>query len=135
MDAEEKYHLAFATANNKGAVLASDIVYGIEEEYQLELQRHQQPGQHNMFDESDALKDAISNSIVKALAQDIWERYKGRAVSRLDLHGALLDKWFGLMKGRHLTSALRQLEASPKRIIGRSGILSADDTIFTFATS
>ncbi|HYT43421.1 MAG TPA: hypothetical protein VEP90_13870, partial [Methylomirabilota bacterium] len=33
-----KYYLIFATAHEKGFILASDVVYGVEEDYQRELQ-------------------------------------------------------------------------------------------------
>jgi three-Cys-motif partner protein len=42
LEEEYKYHLMFATAHEKGIILASNIVYSVEETYQREIQEYRE---------------------------------------------------------------------------------------------
>jgi three-Cys-motif partner protein len=136
-----KYYLIFATANKKGLILASNIVYKIEEEYQRDLERYKEhykaSPQMTMF----AIIDPSPKEIFEAKVQDITKymttagrhaQGNGHSLTRLDLHALLLEHHFGQIKGPHVTEALRQL-VKDGIILSHDGALSDDNTRITFA--
>lgn len=127
---EVKYYLVFATASKKGLVLASNIVYGIEENYQRELERYKARDQLNMFQFFDPTEDQLFESKTEELAQEIANSCRGRTLSRLDIQAHLLKTRFGIIKGRHLTAALKRL-IKDKTIQRVTGEISNDHTTFT----
>lgn len=134
LEGEHKYHLVFATANNKGLILASNIVYDIEENYQREVEwyRQNRTGQMSLFTQFEPSKEDILKekvAVIRPLIQNTWTRQEA---SRRDIHADLINRygWFGRLKGTHITAALRTLvEDSSAQA---SGILSDDKTIFRF---
>jgi hypothetical protein len=71
---------------------------------------------------------------VARLKRDIWELCKGEErIRRSELRVRLLTRkrWFGKVKGKHFTHALKELEEEGL-IIKRQGAPSSDNTLFTF---
>jgi hypothetical protein len=131
-EGDNKYHLVFATASKKGITLASNIVYGIEEVYQKQVEwyRLNSTGQLSMFSIIDPTEDEIFEMKVNTIQNQIWAECRGKNLSRLDIHTLLLPGWFGVIKGSHLTRALQNL-CKGKGVIS-NGQISQDSTIFTF---
>jgi three-Cys-motif partner protein len=131
---QPKYHLVFACANPKGFILASDIVYAVEEEYQLDVERFKQqnPTQLTLFG-TNPTPDDIFNAKVTDVAEAIWSVGQGARLSGRALHACILEEkgWFGIIKGKHVREALKQLIADG-RITSYTGAVSNDKTFFTF---
>lgn len=77
---ENKYHLVFATAGPKGIILASNIVYGIEEVYQKELEwyRLQTTGQTSLFSFLDPTGEELFQSKVNAIQRELHSKCGGK---------------------------------------------------------
>lgn len=132
---QSKYCLAFATTSPKGVTLASNIVYSIEEEYQqkVEQTKQRETGQMSLFALApDVISDAVFENILARLKKDIWCLCRGEEVSRVEIHLRVLPKWFGQIKGRHLTKALEALIDEKRIVTTNSTRLSEDKTLFTF---
>lgn len=134
LEGEEKYHLIGATAGKKGAILASNIVYGVEESYQREVERYKTlngDGQLHMFAVLDPTEQEVFDAKAKAIEKDIWNSSQGKKLSRLDIHVQLLSTRFGIIKGPHITQALKNLQKAGY-IVHADGQFSNDATVFTF---
>ncbi len=138
---QEKYYLIFATAHTKGIVLASDIVYGVEETYQQELkefreaqEREGKEAQQLFLFAADPTTEEIFQDKVTRLKEDIWIQCKGKQLSRIDIQVSVLGKWFGKIKGSHITKALSALK-DDKRILESNGKISDEKTLFKFRVS
>src|SRR6266480_7730958 len=115
---QDKYYLIFATAHEKGRVLASNIVYGVEENYQRELQEYQelqelegvQAEQLYLIPPIEPTVEEIFQDKVTHLKADIWRKCKGQKLSRINIHASILKKWFGRIKASHMTEALKALK-------------------------
>ncbi|SRR6266852_4907361 len=137
-----KYYLIFATAHEKGIVLASNIVYGVEENYQRELQEYQelqklegmQAEQLYLIPPKEPTAEEIFHDKVRHLKTDIWRMCKGQKLSRRHIHASLLKRWFGRIKARHMTEALKALK-NEGYILDSSGNISEDKTLFKFKAS
>ena len=127
---ESKYYFVSATANIKGAVVASNIVYGIENEYQRELENYQlqsrlKKGAPTFFDAiSDNEKSEKENNDVlkensEKIATILYQKFRGQTMLRKELHCGILDHWFGRLKGSHMTLAIKLLEKQ-----GRASIVT-----------
>jgi three-Cys-motif partner protein len=118
LTALDKYYLMFATSHEKGIVLASTVVYGVEKGYQKELQEYnelQQGGkpeaeQIYLFEEEKPTEEKIFKEKVAHLKIDIVKKCKGRTLSRLNIHARILDTWFGRIGTSHMTEALKNLK-------------------------
>ncbi len=137
---QDKYYLVFATAHAKGIVLASNVIYGVEEKYQLELQefreaqeREEREG-HQLLLFAEPTAEEIFQDKVTRLKEDIWLHCKGKQLSRIDIHVHILRKWFGKIKAPHMTSALNALK-NDGRILEIGGNTSQDKTLFKFRDS
>lgn len=135
-----KYYLIFATRHPKGAILMSNIIYGREKDYERDVKEYEQERlsrqsaiQLSMLDEliPPPTEKEIFDSSVEKLKEDIWKKFEGKTASRIDVHNAMLSKWFGRIKGPHLTRAFKELERENK-IVDRSGARSNDYAKFTF---
>lgn len=144
LEGEYKYHLMFATAHPKGIVLASNIVYRVEEGYQQELQEHREREKRDsntavqlswLEAEPEPTLEEIFQEKVRLLKTDIWRMFRGQKQSRLQIHAAILDTWFGVIKATHLTDALKMLLNEGCILSMRGGTISQDQTIFTFKAS
>jgi len=69
---------------------------------------------------------------VQRLKDDIWSRCQGQTISLIDIRTAMLQSWFGKVKGPHFTQALKELQETDQRIVQRSGGRTQDYTRFTF---
>ena len=138
----DKYYLIFATSHEKGIVLASNTVYTVEDDYQQELQEYRetqklkggQPEQISMFPPVEPTREEIFRDKVTHLKVDILRQCKGQALSRMNIHASILKKWFGRIKGRHMTEALKTLK-DEGYILEMSGNISDDKTRFKFKAS
>lgn len=130
-----KYFLVFATGSDKAISLASNVVYGAEENYQTELESYKkaQTGgkQLSMFDAS---PEEIFDEKVRYLKESILKQCQGQKLTRLQIHVKILTSWFGKIKGPHLTKALKSLveEDQVAKIVGDKKTYSADSTLFSF---
>lgn len=127
---DDKYHLVFSSANNKGLNLASDIVYGIEESYQKQVvwYRKNQTSQLSLFGSLDPSDQEIFDKKVSQITEQILADMAGSSITRRSLHTKLvLNGWFGEIKGPHITAALRALVNMGRADI--SGGLSKDNSV------
>lgn len=139
---QDKYYLIFATAHEKGIILASNTVYGVEENYQRELQEYQesqrlegmQAEQLYLIPLVEPTAEEIFHDKVTHLKADIWRICKGQKLSRRHIHAGILKKWFGRIKARHMTEALKALK-NEGYILEDSGPISDDKTLFKFKPS
>jgi len=139
---QDKYYLMFATAHEKGIALASNVVYGVEENYQRELQEYRelqeleeaQAQQLLLFPVVEPTPEEIFLDKVTHLKADIWRKCKGQILSRINIHASILEKWFGRIKARHITEALKALK-DDGYILEISGNISQDKTLFKFKSS
>jgi hypothetical protein len=137
LEGEYTYHLIFATAREKGIILASNTVCTVEEIYQREVQEYHELAesvkQLLLFAEiePEPTAEQIFEIKVKSLCADLKQRCAGKKVSRNQLHAALLDSWFGKIKTLHVSEALRQLKKEGI-IFELSGNLSDGRTMLTF---
>src|SRR5229473_7065399 len=133
---QDKYYLIFATAHAKGIVLASNVIYGVEENYQRELQEYRelqeleeaQAQQLLLFPVVEPTPEEIFLDKVTHLKADIWRKCKGQILSRINIHASILEKWFGRIKARHITEALKALKGDGY-ILEISGNISQDKTL------
>lgn len=127
IDGQNKYHLVFACSHNKAATLASNIVNIVEETYQHEKEKYRESksGQMSLFTE--LTEKQIFYNKVNDLKKSILNMQKNKHRTREELHYELMcqDKaWFGKIRGKHLTPAIRELlNENPPRIkcIGTPG--------------
>ena len=135
LDGQSKYYLVFATAHAKGITLASEIVYAAEETYQREVQEYKEArtSQLALFS-LDPKPEEIFLDKVDNLKEDIWRLYQGKTSLRIDIYTSILENWFGRIKGKHVTQALKDLQKDG-RILRTDGPMSQDRTRFTFRDS
>jgi three-Cys-motif partner protein len=130
-----KYHLVFSASHPKAAVLASNIIYGTEEDYQREVAEYKERNtqQLSLFS-LDPTPEHIFEDKVKQLQEAIRNHYQGKTIARIDLHTSLLMEWFGKVSGKHLTAALKSLQSNGQ-LIKVDGPISNDYTKLTFRRS
>jgi len=136
IDGELKYHLVFATRHPKGAVLMNDTIYNREETYELEVREYQNGQslrQLSMLDiiEPMPTEEEITKAKVDELKADIWRKFQGKTARRLDIRTAMLEKWFGRVKGPHFTRAFKEMKQEGK-ITKHSGPVFDPNTYITF---
>jgi hypothetical protein len=107
-----KYHLVFATGHPRGIILTSEIVCGMEETYQVELQgfREAQTRQLALFS-SEPTQEEIFAQKVTSLKLDIQQYSQGKILTRDQVYLGILHKWFGRIKSAHLNKALHELQS------------------------
>jgi three-Cys-motif partner protein len=135
IDGQRKYHLIFACAHLKAAILASNIVNSIEETFQHEKEEYkeQQSGQMSFFT-SEASEKQIRDDKVNKLKESIFLLPKNKPMIREELHYAILiqDKsWFGKIGRKHLTQALKELLSEVSAKIKSTGAPGNDESVFT----
>ena len=131
LEGRHKYYIAFASRHPKAAVLMSNTVCEVEASYEQEVQEYRerttlQPTLPGMVPP----KEEIFREKVRRVKDDLVQRFGGQTVSRLSLHAGLLGDWFGRIKSKHLTQALKELEETGS--VTRDGPRSKDATPFTF---
>jgi hypothetical protein len=118
------------------------IVYGVEENYQRELQEYRelqeegklQAEQLYLFVEEEPTPEKIFQEKVTQLKNDIWRKCKGQNLTRINIHARILDTWFGRIKATHMTQALKTLK-DEGFILSVNGNISDEKTIFKFKAS
>lgn len=130
---QDKYFLVFATGHPRGAIIASELVCGMEETYQRELEEYKaaQPRQLPLFEKQKPTKEEIFQDKVTRLADDIWSLCRGQYLSRVEVYERILPKWFGKLRSKHVTSALKKL-STDNRIVKITGAPSSRKTHFRF---
>jgi three-Cys-motif partner protein len=133
IDEQRKYFLAFATGHPRGAILANEIIFNVEESYQTEIQdyKKKQTAQMDFLHITDPTEEEIFESKVEQIRNDIINSCEGKTISRNDIYLLILHKWFGRMAGKHLTRALNDLIESGY-ILNNTGAVSRAYTKFTF---
>ena len=137
LDEKEKYFLVFASKSRKGINLASDIIYGVEEGFQNDLQEYKasQTIQTSFLSEimPEPSEDEVMQQKVDIHKQEVWQRCKGKKFTHREIHTILLPKWFGRINKKHITKVLKQMN-DPKdgRIISATGPASDDKSEFIF---
>jgi hypothetical protein len=79
-------------------------------------------------------KEEIFTGKVNQLKESIWQTFRGRTASQIDIRTAMLNNWFGRVKNSHFTQTFKELEED-KRIIKRSGAVAKPYTKFTFKSN
>jgi len=135
---KHKYQMIYATGHYKGFILASDIVYGVEDEYhrsveaykiqQKNLQTHQ-PSLFPVY--SEPSREEVVAYEVKALCDMIWRFAAGTTISRVEIYKHTLPSRFGKITNSRITAALKELETEGF-IIERIGAVSKDTSTFKF---
>ncbi len=130
---ERKYYLVFACSHPKAATLASNVVNGIEETFEIEKldYKEKQTGQLALFrpeiteEQTRMSKIRLTKNAIRNLGE--FDQ------CRIDLHYSLLVEnptLFGKIRGTHLTSALKELRED--EILHFNGPVSKDTTrVFT----
>lgn len=136
IEGRQKYYLAFACRHPKALTLTSDIVYGEEETFEREQEEYRRSGgmYQPLLPGMKPTREQVFVKKVARLKRDIWELCKGEErIRRSELRVRLLTRkrWFGKVKGKHFTHALKELEEEGL-IIKRQGAPSSDNTLFTF---
>lgn len=138
LEGETKYHLVFAAAHQKAAILASQTVYSAERNRAAERQEFLQrkSGQLFLFSPDPSEEDLLS-FIADQLRFDIARLCAGQALNRQEICMRLIrdndKKWFGRFSGKHLNKAFSLLEEGADPVIkARNGAPSNDKTVFTF---
>jgi hypothetical protein len=129
---ENKYFLIFATSHPRGAIIASEVVAGIEETYQRELEEYKASQRSQIaFSFLNPSEDELFQDKVIRLQEDIWNLCQNQELSRTEIYVFVLEKWFGKLKSRHINAALKALIADG-RIVYANGAVSANHTKFQF---
>lgn len=129
---EDKYVLIFATGHTRGAIIASELVCSAEETYQREVEDFQanQPRQLPLFS-SDPSPEEIFQNKVSGLAESIFQACRGERLTRSEVYERILPEWFGRIRSKHMTQALKKLQ-DDGRIQQSTGAPSNRRTVFTF---
>lgn len=130
----EKYFLVFATGHARGAIVASETVCSIEETYEREVEEYKAAAtpQLALPLELEPTAEEIFNGKVSRLKESIWLACRGEInISRTDINVRILKDWFGKLRFSHLTRALQEL-IRDGRIVAKSGVLSDNDSRYTF---
>jgi hypothetical protein len=135
IDGQKKYHLVFACAHPKAAILASDIVNGVEETFLREKEEYKenQSGQMNLFS-AEVTAEQIFDNKVRMLKDSILKLSKNKPKNRVLLHYELLvrdKKWFGKIRGMHITRALKELLVEHPEKITCVGTPGSNDSVIT----
>ena len=130
---KDKYCLIFATGHPTGATIASELLYGVEETYQREVEDYKdsKPRQLSLFSSKEPSKKEIFDDKVNRLKQTIWAKCQGQQLTRLDIYERVLPEWFGRIKSPHLTQALKEL-ISEGKIEAYSGTPGHRKSVFLF---
>ena len=130
--AEDKYALIFATGHIRGAIIASELICSAEETYQREVEDFQanQPRQLSLFSR-EPTQEEIFQTKVSQLADSIWQVCNGERLQRPDIYARILPEWFGRIRSKHMTNALKKLQEDG-HIHHVSGAFSKTTTFFTF---
>lgn len=138
LEGETKYHLVFAAAHHKAAMLASQTVYSAERNRAAETQEYQQKKSGQLFLFSpEPSEDDLFIFVAEQLRSDIMRLCVGRQLNRQEIFLLLLrdngKKWFGRFSSAHLTKALSLLEEGTNPVIqSKNGPNSQEKTVFTF---
>ena len=128
---QDKYFLVFGSGHPKGFILASELICGIEETYQREVEEYQaqQPRQLSLFQNDKPTPEEIFQDKVVRLQGSIRAKCANKKLSRIDIYQQILPDWFGKLRATHMTKALNAMvEAGEAKLI--SGRPSNDRAIY-----
>ncbi|RPI86338.1 MAG: three-Cys-motif partner protein TcmP [Chloroflexi bacterium] len=141
LNGEIKYHLVFASAHQKAALLASETIYSVERNRNHETEEYKQrkSGQLILFS-TEPTEEEISLFISEKLSLDMKRLCAGEQLGRQEIYMRIIrdnnKKWFGNFSSSHFTKALSLLQAGIDPVItARDGANSKEKTIFTFRAS
>jgi three-Cys-motif partner protein len=128
----DKYSLVFATGHILGAIIASELVCGVEETYQREVEDYKasRPRQLSLFDKAPT-EEEIFEEKVTLLLEAIWNTCKGKKLSRPEVYERIWSEWFGKIRSKHFNDAIKRLQ-NDDRIVESTGAPSDPKTVFTF---
>jgi len=129
---QDKYSLVFATGHIRGAIIASELVCGVEETYQREVEdyKNSRPRQLSLFDKAPSEQEIFQEKVF-LLAESMWTACKGRKLSRPQVYAQVWAEWFGKIRSKHFNDAIKLLQ-DDGRIIEATGSPSNPKTVFTF---
>lgn len=135
IDGQVKYYLIFAGAHPKAGVLASDIVYSVEHNYQRDVEdyRLKLTRQSSFLDQVDPSQEEIDAQKARELADSLWAACSGKTLSRLAARAAVWRDWFGRVSKPHATAAMKLLRAEGRVTI--AGTPGDDDAVIAFAAA
>jgi three-Cys-motif partner protein len=128
---QDKYFLVFGSGHPKGFILASELICGIEETYQREVEEYQaqQLRQLSLFPSDKPTTADIFQDKVARLKESILIQCANKQLSRIDIYQQILLDWFGKLRATHMTKALNAMvEAGEAKLI--SGPPSDDRAIY-----
>lgn len=129
---QDKYSLVFATGHIRGAIIASEVVCGVEETYQREVEDYKasQPRQLSWLDKTPSEEEIFQEKVI-SLSEAIWKTCKGKKLSRPEVYEQIWVEWFGKIRGTHFNKAIKLLQ-NDGRIVESTGAPSNRNTIFKF---
>ncbi|MEZ4593812.1 MAG: three-Cys-motif partner protein TcmP [Chloroflexota bacterium] len=129
---QDKYFLVFATGHAKGASIASELICSSEDNYQQELEDFKTSGiyQPSLFNFEPSKEEVFQNKVAM-LAESIWTQCKNEKLTREEVYERILPEWFGKIRSKHLTHALKVL-LDDGRIKRATGTPGNRKTRFTF---
>lgn len=133
IDGQIKYYLVFAGSHPKAAILASHIVYTVEDGYQRDVEDYRLQGlpQPSFFPALEPEKKDVDAAKASKLAESLWQACQGRTLSRLEACALVWQQWFGLIASRHVSAAIKVL-AKSGRVEVVSGRPSDDNATLRF---
>lgn len=138
LEGETKYHLVFAAAHQKAAIVASQTVYSAERNRATETQEYLQRKSGQLFLFSpEPTESELFAFVAEQLYSDIIRLCLGQQLSRQEIYMQIIrdngKKWFGRFSSAHLNKALSLLEEGTNPVIqSKSGPNSQDKTVLTF---
>lgn len=135
IDGESKYWMVAASGHEKGYVLASNVIYKIEEDYksQVEWYKESRIGGQLSLQFIEPSEEEILQEKAEQLEEAILDKCRGKTMTRLEIHALLLSNgWFGLISSTHVNKALKAL-TQQKLATANSTLLSDDYTKFLIA--
>ena len=135
LDGLRKYHLVFVCDHFKAATLASNVVNGVEEDFQREKEEYRENvfGQPSLFPMEITQKQVFDKK-VSDLKQGILRLPKNKPLKREELHYELLiqdKRLFGKIGKSHLTQALDELLKAISPRITSTGTAGNEESVFT----
>lgn len=128
-----KYYLVFAGSHPKAAMLASHVVYSVQDGYQRDVDEYQSDKQQLNFLEIVTPSQAeVDAKKAKDFAQSLADKCHGRTLTRLEACGSVWGLWFGRLGKRHVTAAIKLLTASGR--VQAIGNPSEDNTTLKFSS-
>lgn len=130
---QDKYFLVFATGHLKGAIIASELICSIEEDYKREVEEYKvgQTKQMSFQLFAEPTEEEIFQDKVIRLQNSIRQSCSKTQLSREEVYERILSEWFGKIRSSHMTQALKALQKNGY-ITDSTGTPGNRKSIFTF---